>query len=341
MPKFSIIVPIYNVEKYLNKCIDSVLAQSFSDFELILVDDGSPDNCPAMCDEYAKKDGRIKVVHKENGGLSSARNVGLDVVSGEFVWFVDSDDCISHDALEKIEKYTDDVDIVNFGLVCYKEGQEVDFNEKRDRFRKYHGTADKKTICELATHACSTKLLPYVWRNIYRLEFLNQNGLRFTDGLSYAEDSAFNMEAFMKAEKMYFADEYIYGYCMRESGISKNRSKTFDKTLLGHFELYDEIRDSSYEKYCEYPDEQYYKDAGEFTIKTIYVYSLLNRLYTSESKNDYFLFKKISKSKMLKKAFARFDINELKSKSLEWKLFWFVKKRMYLLAFIIYRFFIF
>ena len=91
-PKISCIVPVYNVEKYLRRCVDSILNQTFTDFELILVDDGSPDNSPAICYEYAVKDSRIKVIHKVNGGVSSARNVGLDVAKGEWICFVDSDD---------------------------------------------------------------------------------------------------------------------------------------------------------------------------------------------------------------------------------------------------------
>ena len=99
MPKFSIIVPVYDVEDYIEKCINSILSQSYGDFELILVDDGSPDNCPAICDSYSKKDKRIIVIHKNNGGLSSARNSGLAVAQGEYCWMIDSDDYISPDAL--------------------------------------------------------------------------------------------------------------------------------------------------------------------------------------------------------------------------------------------------
>ena len=93
-PLLSVIVPVYNVEKYLSRCIDSILSQTFTDFELILVDDGSPDNCGSICDEYAKKDKRIIVIHQQNRGVSSARNKGLDIARGEYVTFVDSDDQI-------------------------------------------------------------------------------------------------------------------------------------------------------------------------------------------------------------------------------------------------------
>ena len=101
-PLLSVIVPIYNVEEYLEKCLDSIINQTYKNLEIILVDDGSPDKCPQICDEYAKKDDRIVVIHKENGGVSSARNLGLDIAKGEFITFVDSDDWIDETMYEKM-----------------------------------------------------------------------------------------------------------------------------------------------------------------------------------------------------------------------------------------------
>ena len=113
IPCISIIVPVYNVEKYLQQCIDSILAQTFRDFELILVDDGSPDNCPALCDAAAEKDSRIRVIHQQNGGLSAARNAGLDAARGEWIGFIDSDDLIEVDMYEAMyhaaQKYQADL----------------------------------------------------------------------------------------------------------------------------------------------------------------------------------------------------------------------------------------
>ena len=103
-PLLSIIVPVYKVENYLQKCIDSILAQTFTDFELILVEDGSPDGCPALCDAAAAKDARIRVLHQKNGGLSAARNAGLDVARGEWIGFVDSDDYIAPEMYETLYK---------------------------------------------------------------------------------------------------------------------------------------------------------------------------------------------------------------------------------------------
>ena len=101
-PLVSVIVPVYQVEKYLDKCVKSIVAQSYKNLEIILVDDGSPDNCPAMCDEWTKKDSRIKVIHKQNGGLSSARNAGLDACTGEYIYFLDSDDYIAENCIEML-----------------------------------------------------------------------------------------------------------------------------------------------------------------------------------------------------------------------------------------------
>ena len=114
MPKLSIIVPVYKVEQYINKCIDSILNQTFTDFELILVDDGSPDNCGKICDEYAQKDKRVRVIHKENGGVSSARNLGIDEVKGEYIGFVDSDDFIDANMYQEMLDFLEvnDLDIV-------------------------------------------------------------------------------------------------------------------------------------------------------------------------------------------------------------------------------------
>lgn len=102
MPKISVIVPVYKVEKYIKKCVDSILSQTFTDFELFLVDDGSPDNCGKICDEYAEKDNRIIVIHKENGGLSDARNVAIDKANGDYLTFIDSDDYVSDNHLETL-----------------------------------------------------------------------------------------------------------------------------------------------------------------------------------------------------------------------------------------------
>ena len=116
MTRISVIVPVYNVEKYLSRCVDSILNQTFTDFECILVDDGSPDNCGKICDEYAKKDKRVKVIHKQNGGLSDARNTGLDIAGGEYIYFLDSDDYVEYNLLEKLN---DTICVCNAEMIVF------------------------------------------------------------------------------------------------------------------------------------------------------------------------------------------------------------------------------
>lgn len=133
-PKVSVIVPIFKVEQFLTKCIDSILNQSYANIEVILVDDGSPDRCPQICDDYQRKDSRVKVVHKQNGGQSSARNAGLDVASGEYVSFVDSDDWLESDAYSMIvgQCLENQLDIIGGGIDTFVLGK------KKIKFLKFH-----------------------------------------------------------------------------------------------------------------------------------------------------------------------------------------------------------
>lgn len=124
----SVIVPIYNVEPYLRKCVDSILAQTYINLEVILVDDGSPDGCPAICDEYKEKDERVKVIHKSNGGLSDARNAGLDAMTGEYVTFVDSDDWLEFDVIQTLVNEAASNMIVSIEAVSVKDEQETYFD---------------------------------------------------------------------------------------------------------------------------------------------------------------------------------------------------------------------
>ena len=124
-PFVSIIVPVYKVEKYIRECIESIVCQD-GEWELILVDDGSPDGCPAICDEYAAKDERVRVIHKENGGVSTARNKGLDAANGDWIWFVDGDDYIKENSIRRILSYINkcrDCDLIQMGMQYLTDGE--------------------------------------------------------------------------------------------------------------------------------------------------------------------------------------------------------------------------
>lgn len=217
MALFSIIVPIYNVEKYIYKCLDSLTNQSFSDIEIILVDDESPDNCPLICDHYAEKDNRIKVIHKKNGGLSDARNAGLKVAQGKYVLFVDSDDYISHEACERISLYAEkNYDIIICNAVV--EGGECPLQHIETVERKFSGV-------EYLKEAFSAQKAPMaVWLNVFRRDFLLQNALFFKYGILH-EDEQFTPRAFLCAESVVVTDIEFYHYVIRSNSIMTKKDK--------------------------------------------------------------------------------------------------------------------
>ncbi len=221
MPKYSFIVPIYKVEKYLHKCVDAILSQKITDFECILVDDDSPDNCPVICDEYAKKDNRIKVVHKQNGGLSSARNAGLDIATGQYICFVDSDDYITSDYLEEIDKCIEETnaDIVVFNRAIINEE-----NNEKTFFRLSEAEYVIKGNEERFDFYCK-KLLQYgvaweAWSRVYKHSIIQENNLRFYDNKTiFAEDLHFMLIYCMHCEKINVLDRVLYYYLKRATSI--------------------------------------------------------------------------------------------------------------------------
>lgn len=208
----SIIVPVYKVEKYLERCIDSILNQSYRNFELILVDDGSPDGCGAICDTYAKRDSRISVIHKSNGGLSDARNAGLKLAKGTYIAFVDSDDWISSKYLErliKVLKLTES-DICECEILRTKGNGEDLLNVDSEVFRIYDTQeALEMLIRDLDFHQ-------YVWNKLYKRDCLE--GIFFDKGKTN-EDEFWTYQIFGKAKRVVKISEVLYFYYQREDSI--------------------------------------------------------------------------------------------------------------------------
>ncbi|MGN0527793.1 MAG: glycosyltransferase family 2 protein [Eubacterium sp.] len=212
MPLFSIIVPVYNVEKYLNQCVESIVNQTYSNFEIILVDDNSPDNCPALCDEWAEKDSRIKVIHKANGGASSARNAGIDASTGDYILFVDSDDFYnSNDTLmvlkDKIENTKSD--IVVFGCtdwnmitdktVISRTGYDLDLINQGDKDKTFHYLLSQKMLPGGPTIFCTSRRV------------IEDNQIRFKEGIQ-DEDYDYVLSAFMYSSSIFAVDNPFYTY---------------------------------------------------------------------------------------------------------------------------------
>lgn len=218
MSQISVIVPIYKVEKYLAKCIDSILAQTFSDFELILVDDGSPDACPEICDAYARKDPRVVVIHRENGGLSAARNSGLEIAKGKYITFCDSDDYLAPDFLEvlytRIEE--DGADVVNGGLVVVDEAGTELYKNGFEQMTKEIRT--QREQCELVTvDVLGGRLGWCVCVRLFRGDIIREHHLRFYS--CFAEDIPFSVEYSLYCKKITTVDYFGYYYVRRAGSI--------------------------------------------------------------------------------------------------------------------------
>lgn len=240
MSRFSFIIPVYKVQAYLDKCVSSVREQSYKDIEIILVDDGSPDECPQMCDQYAREDGRIRVIHKLNGGLSDARNKGLEAATGEYVLFVDSDDYIEKDICEKLVTFTEMGCDILIGDATV-EGGVCDLAHI-----PLEGVVDGYTYCKRALRA--GKMPEAVWLNVYRREFLLEKNLWFRYGI-FHEDVEFTPRAFLAAGSVVYTESVLYHYMIRSDSITTMKDKRKNmKDLYGtcceQEKLYESIEDA-------------------------------------------------------------------------------------------------
>lgn len=233
----SIIIPIYNVEKYLTRCINSVLKQSYSNLEIILVDDGSPDNCGMICDEFAQRDNRIRVIHKQNGGLSSARNAGLEICKGEYILFLDSDDWIKNNTVECALKHihASKADILAFS--CYV------VNEKKveDDYSIIHvnvNCSEKNEAVYLLENFRDKwdKFLIVAWNKLYKRKVFRN--VRFIEGV-FHEDEYIITEILKNANSVFSIDVPLYYYYLSENSIMRSNNKgMYEKKIADLVQMY-------------------------------------------------------------------------------------------------------
>ncbi len=226
---FSVVVPIYNVEKYLRKCIESILSQTYSDFELILVDDGSSDGCPAVCDEYSEKDGRVSVIHKENGGATSARKAGMNMARGEFIVSVDSDDYIEPFLLEKMKEI---LSLYPCDIVCFGYDTFPDAARKTDIRLFRQGYYDKKQIADsifpaLITGENGVRFPPSLVCKVFRRDLIVSIQNNLSENIIIGEDSCVSYAAIYRADNMYILHENLYRYRINNASVTRSR-KAFD-----------------------------------------------------------------------------------------------------------------
>lgn len=212
MDLISVIVPIYNVEAYLDRCVRSIVEQTYENLEIILVDDGSPDNCPAMCDAWAERDSRIRVIHKDNGGLSDARNAGMEIANGEFIAFVDSDDWIEPGFLTELHEamVQTGADIAECGTAFVDESGNV----LRRRGVVLQSEIDKMDA--LRRLILEDGIYQTVWNKLYRREVIE--GILFEKG-KHHEDDFWIYQIFDRIEKLTVIDKPLYNYLQRSGSI--------------------------------------------------------------------------------------------------------------------------
>lgn len=241
MIKVSIIVPIYNVEKYLKRCMDSLLSQTLKDIEIVMVDDESLDNCPQLCEEYKAKYPNIKVVHKKNGGLGFARNSGLEVCEGEYVAFIDSDDFVDVHMFEDLynHAHNNKLDACFCGYNDYLDEQHI---RKRQEMTDYEVCDGRKAVDDVLmdmvgaepSYHSDVRILSSMWKGIYSLDTIRKNKLQFVSEREYiAEDIMFHIDFLPHASKVGFVSGCYYFYCDNGSSLTRSyRSDRFAKELF-------------------------------------------------------------------------------------------------------------
>lgn len=225
-PKVSVIVPVYNVENYVRQCIESILAQTFTDWELLLVDDGTLDNSGCICDEYAQQDSRIRVFHKKNGGVSSARNLGLENAKGKWITFVDSDDFIGPRYLEQLNASTivsPKIDFVHCGLQNYVNG-EVSINQRYE----INESSDCATVFN--------KFRGLIVAKWFKRDIIIKNKIRFDERMKIAEDYVFTVDYIRCIERYAFSDCIDYFYRIHQQSATRAK-RTMDDYAVALYEF--------------------------------------------------------------------------------------------------------
>lgn len=227
MPFLSIIIPVYNVEKYLDSCIESILSQQVKDFELLLVNDGSRDSSLAICNRYASKDNRIKVFDKPNGGVSSARNLGLDNATGEYIMFVDADDRLVPNALEMFLPYTPDYDFVRMNIMMLN---------SNGSSKKLHlvATEDKKEAMDLSI---SNAIIVGPCSALFRRSLFEEHNIRFDTELQIGEDWIVSTQLLYHAKSFIFLPEKVAYIYDKSNEASCTNSLSFTKGIQHYYAL--------------------------------------------------------------------------------------------------------
>lgn len=311
----SIIVPVYNVEEYIDRCMESLLNQTLKNIEIILVDDGSPDNCPSICDTYALKDTRVKVIHKKNAGLGYARNSGLKIATGEYVAFVDSDDYVTTDMYEKLYQYACekklDTVISGFNRVLNNEiivtHREVDHDEIITGKKNIHQFV-LDMLGAPATYKKDYKYEMSVWRGIYSNRIIQEEQIYFPSERTYiSEDIIFHFDYFEYVERLGLLSDVFYCYCENGQSLTQSfREDRFEKNKKLYLHIIDLF------SHYNYPtDAKEYADRMLLARIRIIVCQIINYLGNSDRFKAKQEIKKIAKDSLVVDLINNYNIKAL------------------------------
>lgn len=303
----SIIVPVYNAERYLEKCVSSILAQTEGDFQLILVDDGSTDASAEICDEFAKKDSRVMVIHQKNAGVSAARNAGLDAACGEYICFVDPDDTLEPDMLEHTTTaaLTNGADLVLFDPYVRFQGRS-DVSVDSIPFLPGNTSYEKKQI----SPAQLRFMAGTVWRFLYQRDLIERNKLRFDTTLPLSEDRLFNITAMGCCKKIYYLREPLYHYWINPgSAARKYRTDLLDIVLNTHLKMSRTLELHWGADYLPICEQSYLVDGA-----LICAYNTFSPQSPLTWKRRYLEIKRIVNDPMIRKAYGKLEKPSLRQR---------------------------
>lgn len=282
----SIIVPVYNVEKYLKECVDSIINQTYSELEVILIDDGSSDESGIICDEYAKKDARVRVIHQKNQGLSEARNTGMRNAKGYYIYFCDSDDYLDREAIEVLTFTAEktEVDCLFFNAEAFSdEGIQI----RSGSYKRKHNYEIQNGMTAGFKQLLYDEYMPCIPLHFYKKGFLDAFSLTFKPGI-YSEDELFSFYVYLNAEKVGYVDNAFYFRRMRQGSIMTT-CNNLEKKFQSYVDIIFDMEKSSInavgieKKYC-------YEYLDRMTKSALLMY---RRLDSDEKKNEKYNFEKL------------------------------------------------
>ena len=299
--KISIIIPVYNVEKYLEQCLDSIINQTYKNIEVLLIDDGSTDNSANICDEYAKRDPRFIVFHQKNSGVSRARNLGLDNISGDYVMFVDSDDWLELNAcevlMETIIKSKSEIVVFNF----YNEYEKYSEKNKLFKFDNKDNNLNRRIQAKVLAPSLiipnfDVQFIGYTWNKIIKSSLAKKNKFMFEKMQAIYEDGLYYYELFEYAKNIYLCNEYLYHYRILQNSAVRRYNNDFVKISD---EIYKKIK--SFEK--KHKNDSFYKQS--LYVRVINNFCNMLNLYVNNKnhKISFFERKKIIKNELTKQQY--------------------------------------